>query len=124
MKRLAAALAAGLFATAAHAVEEDDFILDTAADLAALCTVDSSDVQNDSARHMCLGFIVGVHQMHEAVEAAMNKGVYCVPPDAQPSRDDVAVAIAAWINAEPEARGALEAHDGVLSWAAETYPCQ
>ena len=123
MKRVAIALAAALTAGAAQGVEQDDFVLDTAADLAALCSVSPSDVANDSARHMCLGFIVGVHQMHEAVESALNRGIYCVPVDAQPSRDDVAVAIAAWIKADPE-RGGLEAHDGVLIWAAETYPCE
>ena len=124
MKRVAIALTVALTAGAAQGVEQDDFVLDSAANLAALCAVSSSDLANDSARHMCLGFIVGVHRMHEAVEAAMDRGVYCVPPDAEPSRDDVAVAISAWVNEDAETRGALEAHDAVLSWASETYPCE
>ncbi len=123
MKRIALALAAAMAATSASAVEEKNFVLDTAADLAALCSVTADDVANDSARHMCLGFITGVHQVHEAVEANLDKGVYCLSEANNVSRDDAAAAIAAWVNEKPEERGKLEAFDGMLTWAAETFPC-
>lgn len=124
MKRFAIALCMGLAGTAAHAVEESDFIIDTTGDLADLCSVQPGELAYAEALHMCVGFIVGVHHMHEAVKANLGEGVYCIPEDdeEEPTRGEVAAAFAKYVAENPDVR-ATEAHEGVLSFGASVYPC-
>lgn len=120
MKRLLvlAALAAAA-AAPSQAAQEADFRLETAGNLAALCAA-PDDL---AAIHMCQGYLVGVNQMHDAVGAALDKRVYCLPDDGSVSRNTAARDFAAWIAATPAAAG-MSAHDGLLEWARNTYPCQ
>ena len=114
--------AALLFAAPAAADENNAFLLDTAGDLAQLCAAHPADPNYAAAIHMCQGYLIGLHHMHMAVANAVGSSIYCLPPDAQPSRDEASAAFAAWVEASPENAG-LEALDAVLIWASTTYPC-
>ena len=119
MKRLAclAAVLAALSLPAA-ASEDDDYVLETAGDLADLC----DEPENPSAIHMCQGFLVGVHQMHGAIVDAVGVKVYCIPQDGTVTRNSVAADFSAWVHASPE-RESLSAREGLLTWAHQAYPC-
>lgn len=104
--------------SSAFAVDESNFLLKSAGDLAALCSAPS----NPAAIHMCQGYLVGIHHMHEAVGQAMDVTVYCLPPDGSVTRDSAARDFAAWVNSTPSA-AAMSPREGVLHWARQTYPC-
>ncbi|MDX1422231.1 MAG: Rap1a/Tai family immunity protein [Kiloniellales bacterium] len=100
----------------------DDFRIDTAADLAALCGTSAEHELYAAAIHMCEGYLIGVHQMHTAVAAALSEGVYCLPSDNAPTRDEAAAGFAAYVAENPDVAD-LEALDALLTWASATYPC-
>jgi len=120
LKKLAIAAA---FATAAGspaaAVEESNYLLNSAADLAALC----SSPADPSAIHMCQGYLVGINHMHMAIEAAVGNRVYCLPADGSVTRDSAARDFSLWVAATPDA-AAMSAREGLLQWAKLTFPCQ
>ena len=102
----------------ASAAEDLDYQLDTAAALADLC----DEPENVSAIHMCVGFLVGVHQMHEAIAATAKDRIYCIPEENELSRNQVAAELSAWINERPSV-AAKGAYDGALTWAKTRFPC-
>ena len=119
MKGIAAGLIMSLSAAGwASAADVDDYQLKTATDLADLC----GSTEDTSAVHMCHGFMVGIHQMHQAVTDAVGRGVYCLPNDGSVSRNTAQVDFVAWLRATPTA-GEMSARDGLLEWARTTYPC-
>jgi len=127
MRPTAAALTIGAIALAlagspGKATEESDFVIDTAADLATLCGTAPEHPMHTAAVHMCHGYLMGLHHMHFAVEEAMGGGIYCIPAENPPSRNQVVADYVAWTVARSDA-DSIEAVDSVLLFAAETFPC-
>lgn len=123
--RLLLAGAAALAIGAPPALSEEQFLIDTAGDLATLCLTQSSDPNFAAAIHMCHGFIIGAHHMHEAFEAGwggQGQGVYCVPETGAPSRNEVATEFATWVRQTPAAASG-EAIDALMEWAVVRFPC-
>jgi hypothetical protein len=122
IKAAAAAVLVCAAASASIAQEEEDFLLRTAGDLAALCTVDAADERHVAAIHMCHGFLVGVHQFHMAQHADGSEGIYCLPDNDPPTRNEAAQEFAAWATQTLGAAG-LPAVEGLVRWAASRFPC-
>jgi hypothetical protein len=121
---LAAACLGALAPAPASAVEPEAFMIDTAADLARLCSAPETDPNRAAAIHMCHGFLVGVHHFHAAFANALGEPVYCIErAEPRPTRDEVSAALAAWIEETP-GKGGMEALPAVLDWAAATFPCE
>jgi hypothetical protein len=117
------ALSLVLGAPLAHAADDAAFQLRTAADLARLCAVPADNPRHPAAVHMCQGYLVGVHHLHAAaLEPSETGGLYCLP-ETPPSRNDAAAAFAEWVGTTPGA-GDLPTVEGVMRWAAATYPCR
>lgn len=123
MRHLLPAFGLVALATTAPAADDQNFRIDTAAQLAALCASTPDHRNYAAAIHMCHGYMVGVHHMHVAIAAATEEGVYCLPAEGVPSRDAVVAAFVSWMAAHPGMAG-REALDATLEFAAETYPCQ
>ncbi len=120
---LAAAFAGALAAGPARAADEAAFMIDTTSDLARLCAVQVGSPLFGSAIHMCHGYLLGVHHFHTALAAEIGEDVYCIERvQPTPTRDQVVAAFVAWVGETPGA-GETEALDGLLTWAAATYPC-
>jgi hypothetical protein len=124
MRRLAcvAAVLAFLPALAQAAVTEKNFTLDTMGDLTALCGVDADDPNAVAAIHMCHGYLTGLVHFHIVMGRALEGYIYCMKDSERPTRDQAVAMLVEWSRAHPE-YDSLEAVDGVLQWAAETYPC-
>lgn len=89
----------------------------TTAALAELC---ASDVE--TARGYCRGFLVGVGQYHTEVTRPGGRApIFCLP-DPAPTLEAAQASFAAWSRANPQ-HGGEKAVDGLLRWAAATYPC-
>jgi hypothetical protein len=103
-------------------VIEENFRLDTTRDLVALCGVDAEDSNAVAAIHMCHGYVTGLVHFHIVMGRALEGRVYCMKDEARPTRDQAVAMFVEWSRAHPE-YDSSEAVDGVLLWAADTYPC-
>jgi hypothetical protein len=103
----------------AGAVDEANFLLSSAGDLAALCAAPAEP----ASIHMCQGYLVGVNHMNSAVEQALGIKVYCLPTDGSVTRDTAARDFSVWVAATPGA-ASMPAREGLLKWAQITYPCK
>jgi len=103
-------------------VTEENFRLDTTRDLVALCGVDAGDPNAVAAIHMCHGYVTGLVHFHIVMGRALEGRVYCMKDETRPTRDQAVSMFVEWSKAHPE-YDATEAVDGVLQWAADTYPC-
>ena len=78
-------LCAFLLPGLAGAVEKDDFVIDTTADLIDLSTALKSDPLHKEAVHFCIGYLVGAYQYH-VVENAGLEGRRLIPRLPEPRR--------------------------------------
>lgn len=107
----------------ADAVSEDNFDLDTTADLVELCTAPSSDPLQREAVGFCVGFLVGAYHYHVAENAGPAGTPMVCLPDPPPSRSKVAKMFIDWVKKHPEYMD----DEAVETWArflVETYPCK
>ncbi|MEM6422567.1 MAG: Rap1a/Tai family immunity protein [Pseudomonadota bacterium] len=116
---LALAATLALASAPAGAVTEDNYMLNTGADLAALCGATTEP----SAIHMCQGFLVGAYRMAMAIGAGSEDRLVCIPTDGSVTRDTAARDLAAWIAATPDAQG-MKPHVAMVTWARTAYPCE
>jgi hypothetical protein len=119
---LALCLAApGAFADEGTA-DEGDYIIVSTSDLVDLCGADPQAASYAAAIHMCHGYLVGVHQLHVAAIAPSETGAfYCLPPS-PPSRNEAVAAFVDWAAQNPQAMD-LPAIEGLMRWAAASFPC-
>ena len=111
-----------VFSTARAEVTEENFQIDTTKDLIALCSVDASDPNAVAAIHMCHGYVMGLVHFHILVGRALEGSVFCLEEAQRPTRDEAIALLVAWSRQYPE-HDSKEAANGVVRWAAETYPC-
>jgi len=111
-----------VFSAARAEVTEENFRIDTTKDLVALCSVDASDPNAVAAIHMCHGYVMGLVHFHIVMGRALEGSIYCMEDAKRPTRDQTIAMLVEWSKAHPE-YDSLEAVDGVLQWAADTYPC-
>ncbi|MGF1445805.1 MAG: Rap1a/Tai family immunity protein [Pikeienuella sp.] len=115
---------AGGFAGQVLAADDTHFMIDTTGDLARLCASAPEHPNHSRAVQMCQGYLLGIHHFHTALAAEVETAIYCVEQvEPRPSRDQVMAAFAAWALETPGV-AEKEALDGVLEWAALTYPCE
>ena len=103
-------------------VTDENFGLDTTKDLIALCGVDAEDPYAVAAIHMCHGYVMGLVHFHIMMDRALEGRIYCMEDAERPTRDQAIDMLVKWSRAHPE-YDSLEAVDGVVQWAADTYPC-
>ncbi len=111
-----------VFSTAHAAVTEENFRIDTTNDLIALCSVDASDPNAVAAIHMCHGYVMGLVHFHILMDRALEGEVYCLDEAERPSRDEAIAMLVTWSRSHPE-HDSKDAANGVVHWAADTYPC-
>ena len=109
-------------AASAAMVEADNFLVDTAQDLAVLCSAGPDDPYQQQAYSFCLGYVTGAYHYHlKSTGGPEGKGFVCVP-DPAPSRNEAVAAFVAWVAAHPEQQQ-QDAVDALFEWAATQYPC-
>lgn len=111
-----------VFSAARGEVTEENFQIDTTKDLIALCSVDASDPNAVAAIHMCHGYVMGLVHFHILIGRALEGSVFCLEDAQRPTRDEAIALLVAWSRQHPE-HDSKEAANGVVQWAAETYPC-
>jgi len=90
--------------------------------LAALCGATGTDAESLMAVGYCRGFIVGMGQYHIAITRPGGiMPAFCLPQET-PALEFVQTSFVTWVAANPD-QAETKAVDGLLRWAATTYPC-
>lgn len=94
----------------------------TTATLANLCAAPDGEGDLAAARGFCRGFLIGTWQYHsEITRPGGRASIFCLPNPA-PSLEAAQASFVAWAGAHAH-HANDKAVDGLLRWAAATYPC-
>lgn len=94
----------------------------TTGNLASLCGASLSEEVGHVSQAFCRGLIVGAGQYHTEISRPGGRAaIFCLPTPT-PTLEAAQASFVAWAAANPQYSSAL-AVDGVLRWAAATYPC-
>ncbi|WP_198368828.1 Rap1a/Tai family immunity protein [Roseomonas rosulenta] len=95
----------------------------TAADLARACGPSANDANAPASRAACYATLVSIGQVHAIYTSGRQaaRPVFCLP-DPSPSLETVSAAYVAWVAANQQYAG-VRAAEGVLRFAAASYPC-
>lgn len=121
---LALAIAGGALAAQPAAAQGQTTIpAFTAADLARACGPSAGDANAMASRSVCYAVLVAVGQTHAIYSSGRGaaRPVFCMP-DPSPTMETVSAAFVSWVAANQQHAGARAA-EGVLRFAAATYPC-
>jgi hypothetical protein len=92
----------------------------TTAALASICAATSPNAESPLTAY-CRGFMVGAGQYHNAISAASGRRIFCMPQPG-PTIENVQQAFVTWARANTQ-YGQDRAVDGLMRFAATTYPC-
>ena len=92
----------------------------TTAALASICAATSPNAESPLTAY-CRGFMVGAGQYHNAISAASGRRIFCMPQPG-PTIESVQQAFVTWARANTQ-YGQDRAVDGLMRFAATTYPC-
>ncbi len=95
----------------------------TTADLARLCGPAADDANAMALRPACYATLVSIGQVHALYTSGRNaqRPIFCLPEQA-PTLDTVSAAFVSWAAANQQ-YSTTRAAEGVLRFAAQTYPC-
>ncbi|TCZ64816.1 Rap1a/Tai family immunity protein [Roseicella aquatilis] len=92
----------------------------TTGTLAEACALEARDVSTATGVGYCRGFMTGAGQYHREI-AVDRPSIFCLPTPS-PSFEAAQASFVAWARANPQYAEEL-ALDGLMRWAAATYPC-
>ena len=102
-------------------LDQADFDLKTASDLAEVCNAPPDDPLVEKAVYFCLGFVTGLAHYHTAISAAEDiDPITC--PQKDPSRVELALTFLKWYEKNPQFQE-IAPEDAVMRAAAEKWPC-
>jgi hypothetical protein len=125
LKSFVAAAALSLVCVVATAdVTRENFLLRTAGDLLALCSVSRDDPNKIAAIHFCHGYVLGLDQYGEVTGRVFRHRLYCPTEEfLKLTRDEAIVMFVAWARKNPQHMNETPI-DGVIRWLMETWPCE
>jgi hypothetical protein len=102
----------------------DDFNLDTAQQLADLCSADEEESMHAEARMFCYGVFEGIAQYHDAM-ARGPEGERIVCPERPVTREEYVQTFLDWVKANPDRASSEPPADAVIQAALEKWgPCE
>lgn len=95
----------------------------TTADLARLCGPHADNANVSALRPACYAALITIGQVHAIYTSGSNaqRPIFCLP-EQMPTLDTVSAAFVSWAAANQQYSG-VRAAEGVLRFAAATYPC-
>jgi hypothetical protein len=120
---LGLALAAGVAAAPASAQGQAAAPVFTTGELARACGPAAGDANALASRSVCYAVMVAVGQTHAIYTSGRQapRPVFCLP-DPSPTMEQISARFVSWAAANPQHAG-TRAAEGVLRFAAATYPC-
>ena len=103
-------------------LDQADFELKTASDLAEVCNAPPDDPLVEKAVYFCLGFVTGLAHYHTAISMAEDiDPITC--PSQDPSRVELALTFLRWYEKNPQFKD-IPPEDAVMRAAAKKWPCK
>ena len=92
-------------------------------ELAQLCSATAKDVPEAVSIAYCQGFFIAAGQYHQEMTAenGAQRPIFCLPTPS-PTFDEARMSFVAWVRANPQ-YSTDRSIDGLLRFAAESYPC-
>jgi Ssp1 endopeptidase immunity protein Rap1a len=102
---------------------QDDFQVQTTANLVALCSADQTDPLYTAAQNFCEGFVVGTYRLIAIQEAASTsrRRLFC-PAASGPTRNQAMADFVQWARGRPKTL-ASSPTDGIVEYLVTKYPC-
>jgi Rap1a immunity proteins len=101
-----------------------DFKLDSAKELADLCSADEGHPLHAEAKMFCYGVLEGIAQYHDAM-ARGPEGQRIVCPEERVTREEYVQMFLDWVKANPDLASSEPPADSVIAAALEEWgPCQ
>ncbi|MCC6610350.1 MAG: hypothetical protein IT515_11855 [Burkholderiales bacterium] len=119
--RIALAGASLALALSAPALAQEYYRLQSASDLARVCSPSADDKNAATSVAFCHGVLAGAYGYFLASTPAADR--FVCPPQPAPTRTQVANGFVAWLKDRPQ-YGNDGAIDALFRYAAETYPCK
>jgi hypothetical protein len=95
----------------------------TTATLANLCAAPAGEGELAMAQGYCRGFLIGAWQYHtEITRPGGRAAIFCLPAAGAPTLEAAQASFVTWASANAQYAND-KAIDGLLRWAAATYPC-
>ena len=114
--------AAGLaLALSTPAMAQEHFRLQTASELARVCSPTASDKDATASLAFCHGVLAGAYGYFQSSVPAADR--FVCPPTPAVTRTQVANGFVAWLKTRPQYNGD-GAIDALFRYAAEAYPCK
>lgn len=114
--------ASAMVRPAQAALTEEQFRLNTSADLVSLCSASPQDPLYTAALNYCHGFAVGAYSAERAHSAATRaRPLFCLP-EPQPTRNEAVAGFIAWTKQDPT-RLTLPPIEGMFTYLMQQYPC-
>ena len=105
------------------AVTEQDFEVETTADLVDLCTVSADDPLYHQAINFCHGYLVGAYHYYEAMSSGPKGIKFVCMPDPEPSRNEAIGMFIDWAMARPQYWGETPV-ETEFRFLIEKWPCK
>lgn len=122
MRLLLVALGMLLLTLDAKAASPENFNVDSAQDLVALCSTDPSSPNYVAAIHFCQGYGVGAFHYYKIQTLANPAQEFVCFKEPFPTRTAVIDGFVAWAKKHPQYMD-NEAIDVLFRYLGETYPC-
>ena len=119
--KLALAAAALTLACSTQAMAQEHYRLQTAAELARVCSPAAGDKDTATSLAFCHGVLAGAYGYFQSAVPAADR--FVCPPTPSVTRTQVANGFVAWLKARPQYNGD-SAIDALFRYAAEAYPCK
>ncbi|MCI0655256.1 MAG: hypothetical protein L0Y39_12390 [Methylococcaceae bacterium] len=126
MKPVSAAylLIAGIASTAINAaVTDEDFKVNTSANLINLCSAAPDDPRYREAIHFCHGYLVGAFHYYRAQETGPKGSKFLCIPEPKPTRNEAIDRFIAWAQQHPEYRNEVPV-ETEFRFLIESWPCK
>jgi len=107
----------------ATAQTPDNFVIDTAGELAVLCSVSTDSPVYTAAIHFCHGYGHGAFQYYKAQSFAKGGSKFVCVPNPAPTRVEAWSGFIAWLKNNPKYNDGV-AIDVLFRYLGETYPCK
>ena len=119
--KLALAAAALTLACSTQAMAQEHYRLQTAAELARVCSPAAGDKDASTSLAFCHGVLAGAYGYFQSAVPAADR--FVCPPTPSTTRTQVANGFVAWLKTRPQYNndGAI---DALFRYAAEAYPCK
>ena len=122
-KAIIGIIGAVMLGGSAMAQDASNLTIDTAGELAAVCSIKPGSADYSEALSFCYGYGHGAFQYYKVVAMANEADKFVCPPNPPPTRAEAWKGFLAWLKKNPKYND-KPAIDVLFRYLGQTYPCK